>query len=162
MRDIAREMGIEAASLYNHISSKQLILKELLLQIATLFTVGMKEVTESDNSPILKLEALIKLHVQLTVDHTNAISLIPNEWIHLKEPYIKDFLQLRDTYEKDFRAIIKTCIQDNHLTASDPDLALFSILSTLRWLYSWYSKHKDIDVEVLKKELIKNLIYGLK
>ena len=34
MRDLATDMGIKAASLYNHISSKQAILQEIVLAIA--------------------------------------------------------------------------------------------------------------------------------
>jgi len=162
MRDIAREMGMEAASLYNHISSKQVILSELLMEIAELFTEGMKVIKESDESFIKQLENLVSLHVQMTVDYTDAISLIPNEWIHLKEPYIKDFLKLRDQYEKDFRDIVVKAIKAKQLAKVHPDVALFSILSTLRWLYSWYTKNKEIKVETLKKELIQDLLYGLK
>lgn len=162
MRDIAREMQMEAASLYNHISSKQLILSELLLEIAGYFTVGMQRIRSSDLTPIQKLEQLVSLHVDLTVEYTDLISLLPNEWVHLEEPTLKDFLDLRDNYESDFRKIISDSIEAKELSATDIDVALFSILSTLRWLYSWYSKYQSKDVEELKKELIQSLIYGLK
>jgi len=162
MRDIAREMGMEAASLYNHISSKQLILNELLMEIAELFTARMTDIKIADQTYLQKLEELVSLHVQMTVDFTDAISLIPNEWVHLKEPYIKDFLKLRDQYEKDFREIVVLAIKAKQLAKVNPDVALFSILSTLRWLYSWYTKNKGIDVEMLKRELIQDLLYGLR
>ncbi len=38
MRDLAAEMGIKAASLYNHISSKQEILGLIILKVAEEFT----------------------------------------------------------------------------------------------------------------------------
>ena len=162
MRDIAREMQMEAASLYNHINSKQAILSELLLNIAQSFTEGMLDIKGSDSSNIEKLENLVALHVQLTVDHTDAISLIPNEWVHLEGDSIKQFLQLRDQYEKDFNELLKAAVKDKKLGDIDIELASFSILSTLRWLYSWYSKNRKTNVEKLKAEMIRNLIYGLK
>ena len=44
MRDIANAVGIKAASLYNHISSKQDILKDLLMHIANSFVDGITEI----------------------------------------------------------------------------------------------------------------------
>ena len=162
MRDIAREMQMEAASLYNHISSKQAILSELLLNIAQAFTDGMAEIKANEKSNIEKLENLVALHVQLTVDHTDAISLIPNEWVHLEGESIKQFLNLRDQYEKDFNKLLEAAVKDKKLGDINIELASFSILSTLRWLYSWYSKNRNTNIEKLKAEMIRNLIYGLK
>jgi len=161
MRDIAREMGMEAASLYNHIASKQRIISGLLMEVAELFTSGMEEIKTSNATPIMQLEALIALHVDLTVSHTNAISLLPAEWVHLEEPTLKAFISLRDAYESDFRELIQNAVKANQLARVDVDVALFSILSTLRWLYSWYTKYQRKDVEILKKELIQNLLYGI-
>ena len=52
MRDIAQEVGMEAASLYNHISNKQEILAELMMHIAELFTDGMENIQKSSLSPV--------------------------------------------------------------------------------------------------------------
>jgi AcrR family transcriptional regulator len=162
MRDIAREMGMEAASLYNHIQSKQEILSELLLSIAQEFTSGLDTIQGSSLCAIDQLEALVALHVRLTVEHTDAIALIPNEWVHLEGDKIKSFLQLRDHYEKSFKEVISQCMKDGSLKKIDVEIATFSILSTLRWLYSWYSKHRSISTENLEKMMIQCLIYGLK
>lgn len=155
-------MGMEAASLYNHISSKQAILSELLMRIAVEFTSAMKEIKASDLTSLRKLESLVSLHVEMTVKYTDSISLVPNEWVHLEEPSIKDFLKLRDSYEKDFLKIMKACMKEGTLKKMDIDLAGFSMLSTLRWLYSWYTKHPKYNVDQLKKDMIQSLIYGLK
>ncbi len=161
MRDIARDTGVEAASLYNHISSKQVILRELLLDIARLFTEGMKDIKDLSIPNLTKLEKLIDLHVAITVSHTDAISLIPSEWVHLVEPQLKAFLKLRDDYEKDFKKILTSYLSEDESSSLDADVALFSILSSLRWLYSWYSKYKVTDLDKLKADLKQSLIHGL-
>ena len=152
---------MEAASLYNHIQSKQAILQELLLNIADEFTSGMANIDCRDIEAIAKLEALIALHVDLTIQYTDAISLIPKEWIHLEGEAIKNFLTSRDNYEKSFRHILATAINENSLKKMDVDIALFTILSTLRWLYSWYSRNNTIDPDTLKTSMIQSLLYGL-
>jgi len=162
VRDIAREMGMEAPSLYNHIKSKQQILEELLIELGEAFVGGMKFINTAPISNIQKLEKLVGLHVNLTIQHTDAIALITGESVHLKGDCAKQYYGLRDEYEKDFKKIIKDCIKDKKIREVNVDLALFSMLSTLRWLYSWYSKNKQINPIALEQEMIKNLIDGIR
>src|SRR3982751_762388 len=64
MRDLAEQVGVEAASLYNHISSKAEILQEVCFKVANKF---MSHIEAIDNSPIdsiSKIEAVLRFHVQ--------------------------------------------------------------------------------------------------
>lgn len=158
MRDIAKELGMEAPSLYNHISGKQQLLSELLMMVAKLFTQGMKAICAEEESNLTKLQEIIRLHVDIAVDHTDAVSLLTNEWVHLEGSNSLDFGRMKLQYEKDFRETLEGCIADGEMEAVHVDLALFSILSTLRWLYSWYSRHPNIGRKELKEEMIRLLI----
>ncbi|MEL7147902.1 MAG: TetR/AcrR family transcriptional regulator [Bacteroidota bacterium] len=162
VRDIAQHVGMEAASLYNHIKSKQEILSELLLEMAHLFTKGMEAIDSSSYTPIIKLERLISMHVKFAVEHTDSISLITNEWVHLEGHTYQEFVDLRDTYERKFEQIIKDCVDQGYFAPVNTEIALFSILSTLRWLYSWYTKNKNMNPVELEKEFIHCLLDGLK
>jgi len=162
MRDIAEEVGIKAASIYNHIQSKQDLLSDLLIRMGHLFTKSMQDINGSSLDAESKLEQLIALHVRLTVEHTDAIGLIAGEWVHLEEPARQSYLDLRDSYEDDFKAIIEAGKREGLFKKVDTDIALFSILSTLRWLYSWYSKNKDFNQTDLERQIKDCLIYGIK
>ena len=59
MRDLATDMGIKAASLYNHIDSKQEILKVIIISIAKEFTDGMHNITQTESSSISKLKKIV-------------------------------------------------------------------------------------------------------
>ena len=162
MRDIAKAMGMESASLYNHIKSKQEILQAILLPLAHRYTKGVEEISKSPLTSIQQLERIIADQVRITIENTDGVSLVPNEWVHLEKEALKEFLQLRTFYEKEFKKVFKKCIKDGYLRKVNIDIAVFSILSTLRWLYSWYSKNQNINPLVLETELINNLIGGLK
>lgn len=161
MRDIAEVVGIKAASIYNHFSSKQEILKELLMLPAKLFTKGMKEVKNSPSSSLEKMQKIIDLHVHLAVEYTDENALITGDWVHLEEKDKQAFLALRDSYEADFRQIILDGKKEGVFKNVDTDIALFSILSTLRWLYSWYNKNKNYDIDKLRTEIKICLLAGL-
>ena len=161
MRDIAQEMGMKAASLYNHIENKQELLSVLILALARNFTSGMAEVLETQISPLQKIEKLIQLHIDITVNHSEALAALNNDWMHLEGKDLKDFTQMREEYEENFRSIIKEGIGLGQLRSHHPEVILFSILSTLRTLYLWYQKRGKLDVNVLKKDMVAVLLRGI-
>jgi len=161
MRDIAQEVGMEAASLYNHISNKQELLAELMMHIAEIFTDGMKNILNSSLSPREKMERLINLHIRYTTEKPDAIAIITSEWVHLEEPILKDYLQLRSAYEGNIRNVIKEGIEQGQFAAVDVEIAVFSILSTLRWLYSWYHQQENINPVELEQKMVQCLLDGV-
>ncbi|AXG68094.1 HTH-type transcriptional repressor KstR2 [Kordia sp. SMS9] len=160
MRDIAQAMGIKAASLYNHIQSKQQILSEIIIKIGEDFTEGMAEIVNAELSSIEKLEKIIGLHVKITMKNPSRMATMNNDWMHLEEK-IDYYLQLRRNYEESFRQILKQGIEKQELKAVNPEIILFSILSTLRSLYLWIPKKEEIRQEDLLHALGKVLLTGI-
>ena len=72
MRDLAAVLNIKASSLYNHISSKQEILQEVIISIAKEFTTGMLKVKNQPISNVDKLKLIVHLHVDLAIKNPNA------------------------------------------------------------------------------------------
>lgn len=161
MRDIAAAMDIKAASLYNHIKSKQEILAEIILEVAKEFTVGMESVVAKNSSAIKKIEKVIELHIDITVNYSEALAALNNDWMHLEGEDLKDFIKMRDDYEENFRDIIKQGIAANEIKPNHPEVILFSILSSLRTLYIWNQKRGKVDVNILKKDMVSVLINGI-
>ena len=161
MRDLAAEMNIKAASLYNHISGKQEILAAIVLEVANEFTIAMESVISQETSFIKKIESLIEIHIDITINHSDALASLNNDWMHLEGKNLNAFIVMRDDYEDNFRKIIKQGIASNEIKPHHPEVILFSILSTLRTLYLWHEKRGKLDVNVLKKEMVSVLIKGI-
>ncbi len=160
MRDIANEMGMKAASLYNHIKSKQEILNCIIISLAEAFTKGMNVIVDSNISSIKKLEAIITLHVTITTNNENEMASLNADWMHLEEQ-LDYYLSLREAYENNFRKIIREGIQQKEITNIDVDVILFSILSTLRSLYLWIPKKEDCKPKQLAANLSSVLLKGI-
>lgn len=160
MRDLATAMGIKAASLYNHISSKQDILKTIIISIAEEFTNGMNIIIQSDASNILKLKNIVSLHVGITANNTNGMASLNNDWMHL-EDQLEFYLQLRNEYETNFLNIIQQGISSSEIRQSNPEIIMFSMLSTLRSLYLWIPKKEDLNANDLANSLSQVLIDGI-
>ena len=160
MRDLATAMGIKAASLYNHINSKQDILKAIIISLAEEFTEGMSTVKQSNGNAINKLEKIVRLHVDIATKNTHGMASLNNDWMHLEEQ-LEYYLELRKKYEKDFIDVIKSGIKSKEIIDSKPEVIMFSFLSTLRSLYLWIPKKEDLNSVELAKNLSKVLINGV-
>ena len=160
MRDIAKAMGIKAASLYNHIKNKEEILTFIIISLAEEFIEELKKIKDSKVSCIDKLKQIIALHVKITSKNTNGMASLNNDWMHLKDQ-LNYYLKLRVDYENSFREIIKDGISENEIKKINPDIMLFSILSTLRSLYIWIPKKDDLDTSVLVSNLTEVLLKGI-
>ncbi len=161
MRDIAKAMNIKAASLYNHITSKQQILVLIILEIAEEFTQTMNQIFGLPIGTIQKLEKVIQLHIDITIRNRDAIACLNNDWMHLADEELQYFLKMRNDYEENFRKIVKHGIAQKEIAPVNPEVLLFSTLSTLRTLYLWYGKNSNLSNLDLKKDLSKTLLYGI-
>jgi AcrR family transcriptional regulator len=162
VRDIAQAMNIKAASLYNHINSKQEILVHIVLTIAEEFTKVMEEVVESESSAIAKIERIIQLHIDITLRDPDALACLNNDWMHLEnESDLKYFLKMRTAYEANFRQIVNIGVQNGEILNRNPEVIIFSLLSTLRTLYIWYNKTKSLNENSLRQDMRNVLLDGI-
>lgn len=161
MRDIAQAMDIKAASLYNHIKSKQEILVLIIIEIAEEFTSTINDVVTSSESTIKKIEKVIQLHIDITLRDANSLACLNNDWMHLADEELAYFIKMREDYENNFRTIIKNGIEEGTIKNINIEVIIFSTLSTLRTLYLWYGKKKSPDPSVLKTNMIQVLLNGI-
>jgi AcrR family transcriptional regulator len=160
MRDLAKAMGIKAASLYNHINSKQEILTDIIISLAEEFTEGMTIIKESKSSSLDKLRVIVNLHVDISNRNPFGMASLNNDWMHLEEK-LNYYFELRHNYEDNFRDIINQGIKSGEITNTNSDVMLFSMLSTLRSLYIWIPKKEDLNPDELTQQLSEVLINGI-
>lgn len=161
MRDIAAKVGVEAASLYNHITSKEQILSKICFSLAENYTTQMNIIISTDESSIDKIKELLFLHVEINAMSSPLASVMNDEWRHLSEPERGEFLEKRRTYENQFISIIEQGIADGSLVVMDAKIALYTMLSSIRWLQHWYHANRDMEVESVKDTIVGLLLNGI-
>lgn len=162
MRDIAAKVGVEAASLYNHITGKEQILSKICFSLADTYTTKMNLIVSTDDSPIDKIKELLLLHVEINAMSSPLASVMNDEWRHLSEPERGEFLDKRKTYENHFLSIIEEGIKEGSVMVADAKVALYTMLSSIRWLQHWYHANRDMDVESVKDTIIGLIMNGIK
>ena len=134
MRDLAESVGLEPSSLYSHIKSKEEILSQICFECGQRFLDGIYTIHNSPESPEDKLNSLIYLHVKIAQDDITSMTVFNDEWRHITEPEMSQFLQMRISYEEQCINIIEEGIQANIFKDIDPHLILISILHITQWV----------------------------
>lgn len=161
MRDLAKAVNLKASSLYNHISSKEEILQEICLTNARRFRQGMQDVRELNEGVEKKVEALIRLHINIATQDITSVISFNDEWRHLSEPFLSTFRDMRRDYEEAFLLLIRHGQKEGLFKPGDPNVFLYTILSAVRWLYDWYEEGKRLTAADLEAQLIPMLMDGL-
>ena len=162
MRDLAESIGIEAASLYNHIQSKSEILQEIIFRTANDCNLHLDTVENDGRDSIKKIESLIRFHVQMMVNRFDDYHVMINEWIHLSNPYLVTFANQRRSYVQKMEAIIEEGVRTKQMKPVLPYVAMLTILSSVRGLEFWQRSTKKISAQVIEDNLVQHLIGGLK
>ena len=106
MRDLAENVGVEAASLYNHIQSKSEILQAICFKVANDFLSHLEAVQASPEPALKKMELIIRFHIRMMMDQYEFVYISDHEWRHLPEPYLSNFLNQRRNYRRSLSDMI--------------------------------------------------------
>ena len=162
MRDLAERMGFEVSNIYNFIESKEALLESCLFQISEDFHSGIDHILESSYSPTEKLKALVSLNIRLTSTKPYQVGLLVNEWRNLKEPKLTKFVNRRNVYEEKVRLIIREGIVSGDFRPFDMDIITHAVLSSVRWIYYWYTDHsEEVNPVELEKQLTEFVLGGV-
>lgn len=162
MRDLAESVGMEAASLYNHIRSKNEILEAICFDVANRFTANMDMIESKNEKAIVKLETLLRFHIRQMVDHYEEVYVSDREWKHLEEPYLSNFHTQRRNYRKRFAAIIETGVMMNELKKIDASTAVLILLHAISGIESWHRSKAKVSAAELEDNMITIMIDGLR
>ncbi len=161
MRDLAGQVGMEAASMYNHIKSKDELLDTICFRISNTYISQLAEIERTGTSYGEKIKSLVRLHIRLMVEDGAAVSVANHDWKYLPEPRLTEFKQARKNYEKGFAALIEAGIAAGEFRPVNASVALFTVLSAVRWVELWYRPGRGLSAQELENDIITVLLSGL-
>lgn len=163
MRDLAGEVGVEAASLYNHIRSKAELLQEICFRVANEFNAQLLEVeAREDISGLEKLEAIVRFHIRMWINRLDEVMVTNNESKYLEEPYNGTFLNERRVYVRRLEQVIEDGIRKGNIRKIQPYTVVLTIMSAVRGIEFWHRTKKNVSAEELEENMVLHLVKGLK
>jgi AcrR family transcriptional regulator len=140
IRDIAKALDIQAASLYAHVASKDDLLWTIVEQAATAFEEAAdRAIVESAGGDAVELlAALVEAHVEVVTAVPERSSVFVTEWRHLSADRRAAIGDRRDAYERRFRDAIQDGVAGGVLRATDAAIAATFVLTALNGIATWY------------------------
>ena len=140
IRDIAKALDIQGASLYAHVASKEDLLWAIVDRAASAFEgAADRAIDETRGSDAVeRLAALVEAHVEVVTADPERSSVFVTEWRHLSEPRRVAISERRDAYEARFRSTIGEGTAVGAFRATDPAIAATFILTALNGIATWF------------------------
>ena len=159
IRDIARALSVQGASLYAHVTSKGDVLWAIVDRAATRFEHAADAAeaaaeTRRPGDPEEALAALIRAHVGVLTADVDEASVFVNEWRALDPVHRASVLERRDRYQERFRQRIEAGIAVGAFAITDPSIATTTILSALNGLAAWYDPEGRLSADRIADHLV--------
>jgi len=143
IRDIARALSGQGASLYAHVTSKSDVLWAIVERAATRFEdaaeAAASALPPSAGAPE-RIGSLVRAHVGVITDDPELASVFVQEWRHRDGERRSAILCRRDAYERRLRDAITSGIASGELLPTDPAVAAAFILGAVNAVAGWYRR----------------------
>lgn len=163
VREIAEAVGIEKASLYHYLNSKEELSFEISRAAHLHLSTGVQMSVDAAASPEERLFALIATHVTCLLQHQDWHATA-NERLTTLEPARRAvIIGLRDAYEALVRATIADAQTAGFLRADvSPKWLSMILLGMMTHIYPWYEPGKDLAPAELGEAITRLFLTGLK
>jgi AcrR family transcriptional regulator len=160
MEDLAVAMGVQKASLYAHVKSKEDLLHELARDGAAAFHTALDGI--DDRLPAVeKLRLALRAHLHVVAEQLDIATVFVREWRYLEGARREEFLAERRRYEDRIRALFREGVEQSELrTDLDVNVAALLFLSAANWAYTWLQRGRDTDV--LADRFFELLVEGMR
>lgn len=142
VRDIARALDIQGASLYAHVTSKQDVLWSIVDRMAARLEAAAEAALDGADDPVpgpgSRLAALVRAHVAVLADDIERASVFVHEWRSLSGERRAAIARRRDAYEGRVRSLIEEGIAGGGFAPVDPAVTAAFILTALNGIVTWY------------------------
>jgi AcrR family transcriptional regulator len=139
VRDIARALDIQGASLYAHVASKEDLLWSIVDATAISFEDAIDAaLTDTAADPVDRLAAFVDAHVDVLTADPRRASVFVTEWRHLSPDRRAAIAARRDAYERRLHDLIADGIAVGAFAGTDPALAATFLLSACNGIAAWY------------------------
>jgi AcrR family transcriptional regulator len=138
LRKVAEEVGIQAGSLYNYISSKDEFLFRLLKEHLELMLADFERESAGTTDVTERLTKFIELHMRFHTEQQEEVIIGNLELRSLSPKNRRVVTGLRDRYSMILTNLIKEGVRQKLFKVEDPRVTTFAIISLMSGVCYWY------------------------
>lgn len=154
MRQLAAEVGVQAAALYRYFPTKEDLLFSLMVDHMEGLAASWERARRAGGTPAGRLADFVRHHIRFHVERRHATHVNNMELRSLSRDKLSHVLKLRGAYEKELRQILREGAETGELVVDDPALTAMAIIQMLTGVIVWFRPDERLSVdEVAEKYL---------
>ena len=143
--DIADALGVQKASLYSYIASKEDLLYETMRDGAAAFHGALDAIPEALPATE-KIRLALRGHLRVVAEQLDIATVFVQEWRYLEGSRRDEIVAERRRYEERVRDLFREGRELSELRADlDESVAALLLLSSANWAYTWLKPGRDTD-----------------
>lgn len=162
LADIGGVLGMNKASLYYYVKSKEELARQLILRAAR----RLRDVSRSPQLDSLPagdaLEVLVREHCSLILDHPNEMGLLIQQRRFVESGVLDEIVERERLYAAHLRAVIARGIEEGVFRKVDARVATQLVLDTVNGLLRWYRQDGRVSREDVIDEVCRYAVSGLR
>jgi AcrR family transcriptional regulator len=162
LRHLASEVGIQVGSLYNHISTKQALLFDLIKTHMDALLEQLHNALDGIESPVERLKAFIAFHLTYHTARKKEVFISYSELRSLEPKNYSKIVTLRGAYERELIKILDRGVVEGEFVLADTSVAAFGILAMLTGVCTWFKPSgrlsADQIIEIYTDIVLKGLV----
>ncbi|MCO6381589.1 MAG: TetR family transcriptional regulator [Vannielia sp.] len=149
MRQIAREVGVQAGALYTYTSDKQALLFDLMHDHMSEVLAGMAQMPEG--SPGERLEWIVRYHIGYNLSHKDGVFINYMELRNLEPANRKVISAMRRRYEDAVEEVLTDGQEKDVFQIPDTRLATMAVIAMLNGVNTWYREGGRLSQERVER-----------
>ncbi len=150
MRQIAREVGVQAGALYNYTPDKQSLLFDLMQAHMTELLAAWNDRPDGA-TPIDALESFTRLHLRFHSERPEEVFIAYMELRNLTPENFTIIEALRRSYEDGLEAILRAGVDNGDFEVSDPKIATMAVIAMLTGVNTWFREGGRLSLEEVEQ-----------
>jgi AcrR family transcriptional regulator len=154
MRQLAGEVGVQAAALYRYFPTKEALLFALMRQHMDGLRQAWADAHPSTADPVLRLTAFIENHIGFHIVRRHSTHISNMELRSLSPEKLTQILKLRTAYEKELRAILRDGADSGAFAIDDVGLTAMAIIQMITGVIVWFRPDERLSVDDVTRKYL--------
>jgi AcrR family transcriptional regulator len=146
MRQLAGEVGVQAAALYRYFPTKEDLLFSLMLEHMQALLATWQEARPTSTRPQVLLSAFVENHIAFHIARRHSTHVSNMELRSLSPERLTRILKLRTTYEKELRTILRDGAATGAFAAEDIELTAMALIQMMTGVIVWFRPDERLSV----------------
>ena len=138
MRQLAAEVGVQAAALYRYFPTKEDLLFALMRGHMDALAEAWREAQPASIDPVERLAAFVENHIAFHVRRRHSTHVSNMELRSLSPERLTHILKMRSAYEKELRGILRDGAEQGRFAIDDVGLTAMALIQMMTGVIVWF------------------------